>query len=346
VTVSKPNRAPVTARVSVTVEAIPVPHMNILQAYSTVDSHGIPKYGPSDRIALVGSSDISDVSYSWTITYESGNTSQSGEAVYIPQELAPLGTSSSGFVLLPPTAIDNGAGAAVLVPSVVYTATLRGVALASGAVGSASVTMVINQPPQSGTCHACRYISGSVQSDDCVTVGTALLDTFRVSCSAWADEDQPLRYRFGQRGSDGTYDWFDYMPDTYRDLRLPSGTVVLLSQVFDSLGAGTSIMTSAITVNSLGDVRRSTALQAQFTTVVGTVNTFAYAGRADIVNQMSYSSAAEVDHSVGRGLLAQNDAVENKLALVKVIDGASSRAALTVGFAEETSTAASQLAQV
>ena len=41
-----------------------------------------------------------------------------------------------------------------------------------------------------------------------------------------------IRYRFGQLGVDGSYDWFDYMPDTFRDLRLPSGKITLLSQVW------------------------------------------------------------------------------------------------------------------
>jgi hypothetical protein len=38
------------------------------------------------------------------------------------------------------------------------------------------------------------------------------------------------RYRFGQRAPDGSNDWFDYMPDSFRDLRLPSGSVTLLAQ--------------------------------------------------------------------------------------------------------------------
>ncbi len=40
-----------------------------------------------------------------------------------------------------------------------------------------------------------------------------------------------IRYRFGQLNTEGSYDWFDYMPDTYRDLRLSSGKITLLSQV-------------------------------------------------------------------------------------------------------------------
>ena len=89
------------------------------------------------------------------ISSESSNSSQSGSALTIPSELAPLGSSSPNFVLLPPSAVANGE-VAVLTPGVVYTATLYGTAPDTGSVGSASIHFVINQPPQSGTCSACR----------------------------------------------------------------------------------------------------------------------------------------------------------------------------------------------
>ena len=62
------------------------------------------------------------------------------------------------------------------------------------------------------------------------------------------------------------------------------------------LGAGTVIMSSDINVMPLGEVqnRRQQDVQAsimvskQLTAAVVTASTFAYAGRADMVNQMSY----------------------------------------------------------
>ncbi len=62
------------------------------------------------------------------------------------------------------------------------------------------------------------------------------------------------------------------------------------------LGAGTAPMFFSINVVSLGEVqsRRQQNVQAsatvseQLTTAVATASTFAYAGRSDMVNQMSY----------------------------------------------------------
>jgi hypothetical protein len=94
------------------------------------------------------------------LTFESANSSQSVSYINIPDIFTPLGTVQAGFVLLPPSSVA-GAGdrASILDPGVVYTAILRGVAQETGTVGAASVQFVINQPPQSGTCQACRYCS-------------------------------------------------------------------------------------------------------------------------------------------------------------------------------------------
>ncbi len=99
-----------------------------------------------------------------SLTYESANISQSASSVIIPDEFTPLGTSQADFVLLPPSAVTGaGESASVLVPAVVYTATLQGVAQGTAAFGAASIRFVINQPPQSGTCQACRcYLQDDV----------------------------------------------------------------------------------------------------------------------------------------------------------------------------------------
>jgi hypothetical protein len=52
-------------------------------------------------------------------------------------------------------------------------------------------------------------------------------------------------------------------------------------------------MTSAINIKSIGEVNRrqigsSAVVGIKLTTAIETANTFAYAGRADLVNQMSY----------------------------------------------------------
>jgi hypothetical protein len=60
------------------------------------------------------------------------------------------------------------------------------------------------------------------------------------------------------------------------------------------LGAGTAIMTSAVNVKSIGEfqIRRQIESSAvagiKLNTAIETTNTFAFAGRADLVNQMSY----------------------------------------------------------
>jgi hypothetical protein len=144
-------------------------------------------------------------SFQWTLfspcrslTYESANVSQSSSSVIIPDNWTPLGTSQADFVLKPPSGSEL-----LLVPGVVYTATLQGVAQGTSSFGAASIYFVINQPPQSGTCQACRcYLQddacfshfkwqrapnlcvpsrlGTDSSGVCETSGTALVDTFRV----------------------------------------------------------------------------------------------------------------------------------------------------------------------
>ncbi len=101
--------------------------------------------------------DLISLHFDRMITYASANASQSSAALTIPSELAPLGSASPNFVILPPSAVPNGIELAVLIPGVTYTATLYGTAPDTGSVGAASVQFVLNQPPQSGTCQACRY---------------------------------------------------------------------------------------------------------------------------------------------------------------------------------------------
>ena len=36
-----------------------------MQTTTALDANGVPKYGPSDRIVLQGSSDLQDTSFSW-----------------------------------------------------------------------------------------------------------------------------------------------------------------------------------------------------------------------------------------------------------------------------------------
>jgi hypothetical protein len=65
-------------------------------------------------------------------------------------------------------------------------------------------------------------------------------------------------------------------------------------QVFDVLGAGTAVMTSAVNVKSIGEIQNrrqigsSSVVGNKLNTAIETTNTFAFAGRADLVNQMSY----------------------------------------------------------
>jgi hypothetical protein len=58
----------------------------------------------------------------------------------------------------------------------------------------------VNSPPSGGSCTACVETSDTATAS-CINSGQALVDSFRLSCSGWADTNLPLEYQFGFRPS-------------------------------------------------------------------------------------------------------------------------------------------------
>ena len=84
--------------------------------------------------------------------------------------------------------------------------------------------MQVNAPPSGGSCTACLTPR---TTGVCGKYGLALLDTFELSCTGWADSDLPLQYRFGYRPIGNFTDvdtWFAWQTDASVILRLASGT--------------------------------------------------------------------------------------------------------------------------
>ena len=331
-TVSKPKRTSSSASVSVYVTSLIIPQLGIQQNFTAWTPQGIPQVSTSDRIRLAGFSPDSEITrFVWFVQYGSNNT------ITLPDTAVPLGYSNMNFVL--------NVGQSNLVPGITYTVIVQGVAAGSNAQGQASIQFAIIQPPQSGVCTACKYSAGASSSSSCITVGTALLDTFRISCTGWADVNQPLKYRFGLRTSVGD-DWFDYVPDNFKDMKLSSGKVGVLSMVVNSLGAATGVIVSSITVNPIAAGNRrllDPAYKSALDQVVAAINTAYLAGRCDTVNQISFSFSSELDSSVNSSRLTSVDASFYKQNLTLSILQSMSIAILTVGYAEETSTSISHV---
>ena len=327
-TVSKPKRTSGSASVSVLVTALLIPQIGIQQNFSAWSSLGVPQVLSSDKIRLAGYSSDSEIAqFSWSL--QSQNTT-----IFLPAIAVPLGYSNMNFVLN--VAFGN------LVPGITYTIILRGTASISNTVGTASIQFQLVQPPQSGSCTTCKYVPGT---SGCITNGTALVDLFRVSCNGWADTNQPLTYRFGLRTSQGD-SWFDSIPDSYKDLRLSTGKITVLAVVINALGSSTDILTSQVLISSISAGSRralSPAYTAALNQVVSAVATAYLTGRADVVNQISFSFASELDSAFNSSRINSMDSALYKQNLTLYILQSMSIVILTVGYAEETSSSISNV---
>ena len=96
----------------------------------------------------------------------------------------------------------------------------------------------VNAPPSGGTCTACVLTASAVISSSCVKSGRALIDTFQLACSGWADSNLPLQFRFGFRsvadgGSIGGQGetWFSFSEEDSLDLVFGGGAFDALAMV-------------------------------------------------------------------------------------------------------------------
>ena len=107
----------------------------------------------------------------------------------------------------------------------------------TGAYGKGSVSINTNEPPSGGTCLVCL-----LGSEECITSGSPIVDTFRISCMNWADQDSPLQYHFGFRTGNEDTLWTAYRSSSFVDFVFPSGNIEIFAQVQDSLGESTKII--------------------------------------------------------------------------------------------------------
>jgi len=178
--------------------------------------------------------------------------SQVGESSLLQSGAAPLGFNKETFVLIPQPG--------VFLASFVYTISLTVTNTVSGASGSDKISFFINQPPLAGSCEACNldYTPDSSGIAACITSGRALRDTFRVSCTRWADEDLPLSYIFGYEISGGMQTSIGARILPSAELVMPTGVVALTAQVVDSLAAKTDVQRLLITTITTGRRQSST----------------------------------------------------------------------------------------
>lgn len=112
-------------------------------------------------------------------------------------------------------------------------------------IGNGSIAIDTNEPPSGGFCQACL-----LGSTACKTSGRPIVDQFRISCMNWADQDNPLQYRFGFSTEDEDEDilWTAYRSSSFVDVVFPSGSIKIFAQVQDSLGESSPII--SITENA------------------------------------------------------------------------------------------------
>ena len=136
-TVSKGTRTHSTVS-ALYVHPNPIPAIGISNNIAHVDDLGIPKINALDRLMFYGFSDSPDTRFSWSIS----------PSVPLPASVAPLGSAHETLVLVPTVSQP------ITVPGGTYVLKLEGTT--PGGSGSAQITVVVNAPPQPGSCNVCK----------------------------------------------------------------------------------------------------------------------------------------------------------------------------------------------
>ncbi len=266
--VSKGTRIPSTFSVPVTVLNRYVPEVTIsVKSDHRVKADGSTQINAGDKLIL-GSACQDASSLTWSIL----------PAVDVSDaSMLPMGFSAVSFVIKE--------GASVLMPGVIYSISLK--CTTRGSSATARLDLEVNSPPQGGICQSCLAAEGN----GCSKTGSAIIDTFVISCSRFADADAPLGYEFGYKVGDGPEIWFVKTSWPSNELRLPSGTIQTLARVVDSAGAATAVWTDTI---SVGTSRRRLFADIDFNAAVDLVTAKMQTQDASSVNQLSTTIAVEV----------------------------------------------------
>jgi len=308
----------------VSVVSGPIPKVDIQShSFSRRNSDGVAKVNRFDRLIFSGISSSSALS--WSISPAEMLADSATLA-----RVAPFGMKSSSFILDASQAGQGGFSAGQQ-----YTVKLM--AIEGSQVGQAEMIFVVNRPPTSGQCVACV---GSLNS--CSKNGRALLDTVRMSCTKWADEDQPLRYRIGTRTSSGEEMWFDTTLDSFMDLQLQSGSISMTAQIIDSLGAASDIQSDTVIISPATFRRRLLATDTStLDLVLLEIKESNMQGRSDEVNSKSLATCTEMQGK------CTDDATcsSYKTDMVGEVAAGTTKVVLTAGYALETAQAAGACTQ-
>jgi len=320
VSVSKQARSSSSARVSILVLATAVTALDttVLSGGSLI---GRTLYiNPKSTLSINASSDVVGTSFEWVL--DPAWRAESSEVVKD-------GLTSNFIVLDGPFAL--------LVPGSSYSIKVLG--RSTNSSGVASLEVQVNNPPVSGVFTACR--KGAAERI-CLSTGFAILDTFRLSCNGWIDNELPLTFIFGYNlvasnisaTSSQNY-WWEPMLDFARDASFPSGSVTAMVQIVDGLGAATDVVTSQLLVQSSGTLlpgqRRLLATPSLFyAQATEKLSEAQRLSRADQVNQLAGAIAVESTTAI-----TVNEATSLRGDLMSSLVSGSGKAIRTLSFACE-----------
>jgi cysteine-rich repeat protein len=234
-----------------------------------------------------------------------------------------------------------------------------------GVSSYSQLALTVNSPPLGGDFKACLLKS----LPECVTEGQ-IQEDFRLAAQGWIDSDVPIMYTFGYtlipkqktvlkiapagrrllapiNGSNASnvtveedlpvkQTWLEPIREAVLDTEFPAGNVRLMLQVFDSLGATTSVRT--FDINVTGEVvivgpggRRLLAANDYFAKAKSKLAASLKTSRADKINQMANSVSTHADG----GGLGPVDASSMKSSLMASLQSGTGKAIKSTGFACE-----------
>jgi cysteine-rich repeat protein len=274
-TVSKGQKLPQSTSVSVVVLNRYVPTLNVRTSTARVRSDGSKMINFRDKVVLEGVCEDESASLEWFI---------SPHVDMNDQDSFPMGRRGKSLVIAP--------GATVLQEGVIYTFTFS--CESKGNTGTASLDLEVNAAPRGGKCSACVASRSA-----CSKTGAALVDRFVMACTNWADVDGPLEYQFGYEITSGREAgsrlWFEKSDRPEKDLRLPSGEIILMARVLDFYGASTEIEREHVVVASAS--RRSEG-RSNFDRVIDEITSRLQTQDISGVNELTAAAAVEVSLSL------------------------------------------------
>jgi len=337
VKVRKGSKTPATFTMPVWMSDQPIPSVAITPGFGTPQSDGSIRVNRGLGLVLYGdcSNDAGAMQWSSEPRLEEG-----------AGDFMPFGTTSSTFKL------DPGSGA---VSAAEYILTLT-CTDEDDNVGSSSMVIKLNDPPQGDLCQACVVKDCEIGTEDCPCedTGTAVMDQFQYTCRNWADsEDPPLEYKFGYTRTDENdrvtvveFEW-GQSPDFY--IRFPAGSVEFNVAVRDLEGAESPLMTDSVTVTTAASAGRrslqSIETDATFLGFKALVEAELQKGQGSEVNKLISTLAQQTDTLVTAGTYSVDDAEEVKLYLLDALLRAEAATTVTSGYACATINAAQILSK-